>query len=79
MKSVLFKSSILLLLTLIFGCQNQGNRRETIINTVKTEAINKDGKVSIDSVYVSKKGTNKDSLSFYKNKEFMGSVVIMYE
>ncbi|MBS4041657.1 MAG: hypothetical protein KGZ81_13800 [Flavobacteriales bacterium] len=79
MKSVLFKSSILLVLTLIFGCQNQGNRRETIINTVKTEAINKDGKVSIDSVYVSKKGTNKDSLSFYKNKEFMGSVVIMYE
>lgn len=79
MKSVLFKSSLLLLFSLIFGCQNQGNRRETIINTVKTEAIDKDGKVSIDSVYVSKKGTKKDSMSFYKNKEFKGSVVIMYE
>lgn len=66
-------------LTLLLSCDGESKRRgmarDTIISTLQSNSEI----VSYDSIYVKKMSKNKDSLIFYKNKEFVGSAIIVYE
>ncbi len=83
MKHIGIKCSILFTCIFAFGCSGEKIRKENIINTVKSTAIQlpKEANevIPFDSVYVTKKTNNKDSLSFYKKTKLVGSAVIEYE
>ncbi len=84
MKHIGLKYGVIFTCLLIFACQNeQKKRKERIIDAVENSAVQLSASsketIPFDSVYVSKVTTYKDSLSFYKKTNFVGSAIIQYE
>lgn len=72
-------TSVILFFSLLVSCGRESKRRgmarDTIISTLQSNSEI----MPYDSIYVKKMSKNKDSLIFYKNKESVGSAIIVYE
>lgn len=82
MKNKFFIAITFMLCFSLLSCQN--SERERLIKETQFRAIemfNKDSSnvLPFDSVSVKKISASKDSLSYYKDKVFIGSSVIVYE
>jgi len=82
MKFNFLKASVVLIIFLLVGCQAAKRKqmtRDRLFISTAYQFASETGEIPYDSIHLKKINKNQDSISFYKDKKLIHSVVIDYD
>ncbi|HLS29835.1 MAG TPA: hypothetical protein VK021_03150 [Flavobacteriaceae bacterium] len=82
MRELFFKIGVVLVLFIIVGCQGARKEQMTRDRTVLSASYDfacETGTIPYDSIHIKKINKKQDSISFYKEKKQIRSIIINYD
>lgn len=82
MRAIFFKISVVIVIFLLVGCQAAKRKqmtRDRLFISTAYQFASETGEVPYDSIHLKKVDKNQDSISFYKDKKLIHSVIIDYD